>query len=133
LSWATNAFFLSGKTAYAIYALSTAIFFASYFAVTFTTLAAAFLAAALAFTILARIAAFLAIGAALRAFLRASTFFTALSWATKAFFFSGDLALASAFLIAAILALRALDFLPATVFVTLLTLALILTNLAFAA
>ena len=78
-------------------------------------------------------AAFFASGAVLRAFLRASTFFTALRWAIKAFFFSGDLALASAFLIAAILALRALDFLPATDFVTLYTLAVILANLALAA
>jgi hypothetical protein len=40
--------------------------------------------------------------------------------------------LASAFLIAAILALRAFDFLPATIFETLLTLAVILANLALA-
>jgi hypothetical protein len=46
---------------------------------TFTNLAAAFLTATLAFKILARIAAFLASGAFLRAFLRARTFFTALS------------------------------------------------------
>jgi hypothetical protein len=42
-----------------------------------------------------------------------------LSWDASAFFFSGDLALASAFLIAAILAFKALDLLPPTVFETL--------------
>jgi len=114
-------------------ALILASFLASIFKFTFTTLAAAFLTAALAFTIFARIAAFFANGAALRAFLRAVNFFTAFSWATNAFFFSGDLVFASAFLIAAILALVALDFLSATTFETLRTLALILTNLALAA
>jgi hypothetical protein len=79
---------------------------------------------------LARIAAFLASGAFLRAFLRATNFLIALSWAFNAFFFSGDFALASAFLICWIFALTAFDFLPATTFETLLTLALILTNLA---
>ena len=78
-------------------------------------------------------AAFLAGVAVLRAFLRASTFLTALSWATNAFFFSGDLALASAFLIYAILAFRAFDLLPPTAFETLWTLAVILANLALAA
>jgi len=63
----------------AILALINATFLASIFMLTFNNLAAAFLTAALAFTILARIAAFLASGAFLRAFLRASTFFTALS------------------------------------------------------
>jgi len=85
------------------------------------TLVVAFLTAALAFLILARIAAFLASGAFLRAFLRADNFFIALSYATKAFFFSGDLVLESAFLIAAILALAAFDFLPATCFETFFT------------
>jgi hypothetical protein len=61
-------------------------------------------------------AAFLEAGAFLRAFLRARTFLTALSWAINALFFSGDLALASAFLIAEILAFKALDLLPPTAF-----------------
>ena len=117
----------------AILALITATFLASIFKFTLITLAAAFLTAALALTILARMAAFLASGAVLRAFLRASTFFTALSWATKAFFFSGNLTLASFFLISAILALRAFDFLPATTFDILWTLAVIFVNLALAA
>ena len=121
-----------GSVAAAILALITATFLASIFKFTLVTLAAAFLTAALAFAILARMAAFLARGAVLRAFLRASTFLTALSCATNAFFFSGDLALASCFLIAAIFALRALDFLPPTNFETLLTLAVILANLALA-
>ena len=95
-------------------------------------LTAAFISAALALTILARMAAFLANGAALSAFLRASTFFTALSLATNAFFVSGNFALASCFFIAAILALRAFDFLPATTYVALLTLAVIFANLALA-
>ena len=99
-------------------ALIKAIFLASTLAVAFTTLVAAFLTAALALTILARMAAFLANGAALSAFLRASTFFTALSWAAKAFFLSGNLDLAIAFLSSAIFTLRAFDFLPATTFVS---------------
>jgi len=59
----------------------------------------AFLTAVAAFLILARIAAFLASGAFLRAFLRATNFLIALSLAFNAFFFSGDFALASYFLI----------------------------------
>jgi hypothetical protein len=78
-------------------------------------------------------AAFLVNGAALSAFLRASTFFTALSWATKAFFLSGNLDLAIAFLISAIFALRAFDFLPATIFIFFWTLAVIFASLALAA
>ena len=77
--------------------------------------------------------AFLAGEAVLSAFLRASIFFTTLSWAINAFFFSGNLVLASCFLISAILALRALDFLPETTFVIFLTLAAIFANLALAA
>ena len=99
LSYATKTFFLLGSVAAAILALMIAIFFLSTFAVTFTTFWFAFLSAALALTILAKMAAFLAGGAALSAFLRASTFFAALSWATNAFFLSGNLVLASAFLI----------------------------------
>ncbi len=98
-----------------------------------TTLALANLIAFLALTIFARIAAFLASGAFLRAFLRATNFLIALSWAFNAFFFSGDFTLASALLIYWILALAAFDFLPATVFETLMTLALIFDNLALAA
>ena len=133
LSWATKTFFALELVTAAILALINATFFASAFMFALITLAAAFLAVALAFTILARMAAFFASGALLRAILRASTFFTALSWATNAFFFSGNLALASCFLISAILALRAFDFLPAKTFVFFWTLAVIFANLALAA
>ena len=79
LSWATNTFFAFESVTAAIKALVKAIFFLSTAMFAFITLAEAFLTAALAFTILARMAAFLASGAFLRAFLRARTFFTALS------------------------------------------------------
>jgi len=131
LSWAFNAFFLSGNVAEAILALMAAILFASTFLVTTCTFLVAFLSTTLAFTILALIAAFWAGGADLRAFLRATIFLAILSWAFKAAFLWGLLAAASFFLISAILDLSYLwNFALAVAF---LTWALALANLAFAA
>jgi len=83
LSCFFNAFFAWGslifESLFFIKAIFLAVFFAETLAATFLTLAAAFLRVALAFAILALIAAFLAGEAFLSCFLRAATFFAALS------------------------------------------------------
>ena len=99
LNWAFNAAFLSGSLALesyyliaAIFSLRTFDFFNSTLPDTFLTFAVILTSLALAALSYALIAAFFAFGASASFFLRAATFFWALSWATKTFFLSGKTA-----------------------------------------